>query len=497
VLLALSALARGSYADQQAEQQAEQALSASAAVAASDQQLLAAASEESASPAAIAAAQAGPALPEALVEAAVDATGVPPRCASVPTALQALATAQAEQARDERVQVLQQRAAAAGGGELGASAVAAALGGVGPGNPVTVDVWFHVVAGRPEADMARFYPDKGRYYGGDEYLARQILVMNNAYAPAGFAFRIAGVTRTWNNTLWANADAGSAASGQMIAALRKGGYDTLNVYVAEPGGGILGYASFPLPQGRAYDGQRRRDGVLVSWASLPAPGTVDGNPPPPPPPPPAPKPPSPSPKPPSPKPPSPRPRPSPPPRRPRRSPAPRANPVRPPSPSPKPPSPSPSPPPPPPQREDPAPPRVVRRQRLPLAQGDASAAFGSNGGRRRLAAVAPVSDAYNKGRTLVHEAGHWLNLLHTFQDGCASDASNGGDRIADTPPEAKPTFGCPALGKVDTCPALAGYDSLSNYMSYTTDECMYVFTPQQVARMQLAWDELRAGVPAP
>ncbi|KAJ3404278.1 hypothetical protein HDV05_007273, partial [Chytridiales sp. JEL 0842] len=67
---------------------------------------------------------------------------------------------------------------------------------------------------------------------------------------------------------------------------------------------------------------------------------------------------------------------------------------------------------------------------------------------------------FNLGYTLVHEVGHWLGLLHTFQGGCDSV----GDGIDDTPAQATSTTGCPT-GK-DTCPGLPGLDPIENYMDY-------------------------------
>jgi hypothetical protein len=107
---------------------------------------------------------------------------------------------------------------------------------------------------------------------------------------------------------------------------------------------------------------------------------------------------------------------------------------------------------------------------------------------------ATVSTLYNEGKTLVHEVGHWLSVLHTFQGGCANSDS-GGDGCGDTPAEKTATFGCPPANSIDTCTSLPGFDSLSNFMAYTTDPCMDRFTPRQMARMLLAWQELRVGVP--
>jgi hypothetical protein len=87
---------------------------------------------------------------------------------------------------------------------------------------------------------------------------------------------------------------------------------------------------------------------------------------------------------------------------------------------------------------------------------------------------------YDLGMTLVHEAGHWVNLEHTFFGGCSAK----GDFVDDTPPMKVPTFGCPE-GK-DTCPA-PGLDPIHNYMDYSFDACYNQFTPGQVARAQDAW----------
>ncbi|EAU80298.2 metalloprotease [Coprinopsis cinerea okayama7 len=70
---------------------------------------------------------------------------------------------------------------------------------------------------------------------------------------------------------------------------------------------------------------------------------------------------------------------------------------------------------------------------------------------------------YNLGMTLVHEVGHWLGLLHTFQGtGCSPT----GDEVPDTPTENGPAFGCP-IGR-DTCPG-AGVDPIRESMSFTED----------------------------
>jgi hypothetical protein len=92
---------------------------------------------------------------------------------------------------------------------------------------------------------------------------------------------------------------------------------------------------------------------------------------------------------------------------------------------------------------------------------------------------------FDQGETGTHEVGHWLNLEHTFYKGCT--VTN--DFVADTPPQKKPTSGCPE-GK-DTCPE-PGLDPIHNYMDYSFDSCYTEFTPGQAQRMQDAWLFYRA-----
>ncbi|MFI0422139.1 MULTISPECIES: zinc metalloprotease [Spongiactinospora] len=91
---------------------------------------------------------------------------------------------------------------------------------------------------------------------------------------------------------------------------------------------------------------------------------------------------------------------------------------------------------------------------------------------------------FNRGFTAVHEIGHWLGLLHTFENGCAEP----GDGVADTPPEAYATEGCPDTK--DTCP-LSGKDPFHNFMDYAHDRCMSEFTQGQAVRIRTAWAAYR------
>ncbi|OJJ14706.1 hypothetical protein BKI52_41450 [marine bacterium AO1-C] len=88
-----------------------------------------------------------------------------------------------------------------------------------------------------------------------------------------------------------------------------------------------------------------------------------------------------------------------------------------------------------------------------------------------------VSAPYDKGRTATHEIGHYLGLLHISGDAfCPGD-----DFCTDTPPVNDQTRGCPSSIPV----ACDGSDSqIENYMDYTDDRCMNMFTEQQKTRMR-------------
>ena len=84
--------------------------------------------------------------------------------------------------------------------------------------------------------------------------------------------------------------------------------------------------------------------------------------------------------------------------------------------------------------------------------------------------------AYGYGRTATHEIGHYLNLRHIWGDGgCSQD-----DFVLDTPTSDRSNGGCPAFPTVHCNTP----DMTMNYMDYTYDKCMYMFTDGQRNRMR-------------
>lgn len=120
---------------------------------------------------------------------------------------------------------------------------------------VNVPVAFHVInkgAGLANGDLPQSQIDA------------QIAVLNAAYSSTPFTFTLASVTRTTNAT-WFKMTPGTKAEKQAKAALRTGGPETLNLYSANPGQGLLGWATFPSD----YAAKPSSDGVVVLYTSVP------------------------------------------------------------------------------------------------------------------------------------------------------------------------------------------------------------------------------------
>ncbi|OQP54445.1 hypothetical protein A4R26_27605 [Niastella populi] len=99
---------------------------------------------------------------------------------------------------------------------------------------------------------------------------------------------------------------------------------------------------------------------------------------------------------------------------------------------------------------------------------------------------------YNKGRTLVHETGHFFYLFHTWGDdvGCS-----GNDEIDDTPNQANYTSGCPGDPvRLDACTTSGNGIMYENFMDYTDDACMVMYTLDQKDRMEAAMNTYRASL---
>lgn len=234
-----------------------------------------------------------------------------------------------------------------------------------PAGSVTIPTVFHMIS-----DHENTPEEKARW---ETLIAAQMQVLNDSFggatapgaADTPFRFSLTGITWTVNAE-WDTVVPGKAGvERDMKKALYEGDARTLNVYAADIGGGLLGWAYFP----KGYNhGRDFIDGVVILDESMPG-GTVE---------------------------------------------------------------------------------------------------------------------PYNQGDTLTHEVGHWLMLEHTFAHGCSAS----GDWVADTPREAVPQFFC--TEGADTC-SEPGLDPIHNFMDYTEDFCMNMFTPGQADRMSDAWLQFRAG----
>lgn len=106
----------------------------------------------------------------------------------------------------------------------------------------------------------------------------------------------------------------------------------------------------------------------------------------------------------------------------------------------------------------------------------------------------------NQGETGVHEIGHALNLYHTFEgdnsgvscpsDGCGSGI---GDCCDDTSPHIRSSSDC-LTSATNSCTGLQNDDVIHNFMDYSSQDCGYLFTSDQKARMRAALETERSGL---
>jgi hypothetical protein len=112
-------------------------------------------------------------------------------------------------------------------------------------------------------------------------------------------------------------------------------------------------------------------------------------------------------------------------------------------------------------------------------------------GYKYLGTTGTAQPPNDKGRTVTHEVGHWFNLFHIWGDEPACDQD---DEVADTPLQGPENSGCPTFPKTDACTPNAPGVMYMNYMDYSDDACMFMFSLGQSTRMNAALAGPRASL---
>ncbi|WP_164017151.1 zinc metalloprotease [Pyxidicoccus trucidator] len=106
----------------------------------------------------------------------------------------------------------------------------------------------------------------------DTVVRAQFEVLRSAFSGTPFALELTAITRTTNLT-WYTMSPGSSAERTAKTALRRGGKESLNLYLANPGGGLLGWATFPW----SYTSSPVNDGVVMLNSTVPGGTTAPFN----------------------------------------------------------------------------------------------------------------------------------------------------------------------------------------------------------------------------
>lgn len=123
--------------------------------------------------------------------------------------------------------------------------------------------------------------------------------------------------------------------------------------------------------------------------------------------------------------------------------------------------------------------------------GGAAATDGVVIGYKYIGNTGQATYPFNKGRTATHEIGHWLNLRHIWGDD--GTACTGSDLVSDTPNQSNENYGCPSFPQI-SCSNSPNGEMFMNYMDYTDDRCMYMFTTGQSGRMTALLNGTRASL---
>lgn len=95
-----------------------------------------------------------------------------------------------------------------------------------------------------------------------------------------------------------------------------------------------------------------------------------------------------------------------------------------------------------------------------------------------------------EGRYLIHELGHWFNLIHIW-----GNMTCGTDLVSDTPPAVTSNSGCPLFPRNpnNSCGANSNGEMFTDYMDYSSGYCLNMFSAGQALRMDACINSATSG----